>query len=87
MIIGKDNNNSLNSFNTKMNTIKENSTLTKGTVSPIATSNNTLKHRDVLNKNDMNDKAFSMLQDRLNNGLITIEEFNKKCTELGKRYK
>lgn len=87
MIIGKNNNqNNMNqAFNTKMNTIKENAINTKGVVSPIA--HDTLKHRDVLNKNDMNDKAFSMLQERLNNGLITIEEFNKKCTQLGKKYK
>ena len=88
MIIGKNNpNNNLQGFNTKMNAIKENAQVTRGTVSPIATNNNTLKHSNVLSKDEMNDKAFNMLQERLNNGLITIEEFNKKCTELGKRYK
>lgn len=87
MIIGKNNNqNNFNqAFNNKMNTIKENAQVTKGIVSPIA--HDTLQHKDVLSKNDMNDKAFSMLQERLDNGLITIEEFNKKCTQLGKRYK
>ncbi len=85
MIIGKNNPNSLQNFNEKMNTIKENGQLTKNTVSPIRTD--TLKHKDILSKDDMNDKAFAMLQERLNNGLITVEEFNKKCTQLSKRYK
>lgn len=86
MIIGNNNGNNMNkAFNTKFNTIKENAINTKGVVSPI--SHDTTKHRDVLSKSDMNDKAFAMLQERLNNGLITIEEFNKKCTQLGKRYK
>lgn len=85
MIIGNNNGNNMNkAFNTKLNAIKENANNTSYT-SPV--SNETIKHRDILNKNDMNDKAFSMLQERLNNGLITIEEFNKKCTQLGKRYK
>ena len=35
--------------------------------------------------NDMNDKALAMLNERLKNGLITLEEFNKKCQELAKR--
>lgn len=85
MIIGNNQNNQNQVFNNKMNTIKQNAANTKGIVSPI--SHNTLQHKDVLNKNDMNDKAFAMLQERLSNGLITIEEFNKKCTQLGKRYK
>lgn len=85
MIIGNNQNNQNNAFNAKMNTIKQNAENTKGIVSPI--SHDTMQHKDILNKNDMNDKAFAMLQERLNNGLISIEEFNKKCTQLGKRYK
>lgn len=85
MIIGNNQNNQNQAFNTKMNTIKENAVNTRGIVSPI--SHDTIQHKDVLNQNDMNDKAFAMLQERLNNGLISIEEFNKKCTQLGKRYK
>lgn len=34
---------------------------------------------------DMNDKALAMLNERLKNGLITLEEFNRKCQELAKR--
>lgn len=41
-------------------------------------------HSNVMNKNEMSNKSFAMLQERLKNGSITIEEFNKKCVELGK---
>ena len=36
---------------------------------------------------EMKNKAFAMLQERLSNGTISIEEFNKKCHELGKQSK
>ena len=39
---------------------------------------------DPTNKIAMSDKAFSMLQERYRNGLITVEEFNKKCEQLNK---
>ena len=32
----------------------------------------------------MKEKAFAMLQDRLSNGTISLEEFNKKCRAIGK---
>ena len=44
----------------------------------------TMAHSDIMNANEMHDKSFAMLQERLNNGLITVEEFNKKCNELNK---
>ncbi|MBR3049060.1 MAG: SHOCT domain-containing protein [Bacilli bacterium] len=33
----------------------------------------------------MYDKSIAMLKNRLDNGLITIEEFNRKCEEIGKK--
>ena len=42
-------------------------------------------YSDVNNKNDMTNKSFAMLQERYNNGLITIEEFTKKCNQLNKQ--
>ena len=82
MIIGKDKNNFSTNFNTRMNSIKENA-------NNINNQNiiNNMQHTNILDKNEMNEKAFNMLQTRYNNGLITIEEFNKKCIQLGKNAK
>lgn len=41
-------------------------------------------HTDVNSKTEMADKAYSMLEQRYKNGLITLEEFTKKCNELHK---
>ena len=43
------------------------------------------QHVDPTNKNQMYDKSLAILHERLEQGLITFEEFNKKCIELGKR--
>ena len=43
------------------------------------------QHVDPTNKSDMSDKSLAMLHERLEQGLISFEEFNKKCIELGKR--
>ena len=37
------------------------------------------------NKNDMYDKTLALLHERLSQGAITLEEFNRKCRELGKK--
>lgn len=47
--------------------------------------NRALQHTDVMSKSEMKDKSFAMLQDRLNKGLISMEEFNKMCNLLGKQ--
>ena len=39
---------------------------------------------NVMNKNDMADKSFAMLQERYANGLISLEEFTKQCNKLNK---
>ena len=56
-------------------------------VSPMNERASTMIHTDVMNKNDMYNKSFAMLQERLNNGTISMEEFNRKCRELGKHSK
>lgn len=43
------------------------------------------QYQDVTNKDDMYDKSLAMLHERLNNGLISLDEFNKKCNELAKK--
>ena len=39
---------------------------------------------DVNSKSEMLDKSYAMLKERYQNGLITLEEFNKKCNKLNK---
>lgn len=56
-------------------------------ISPMNEKASTMIHTDVMNKNDMYNKSFAMLQERLNNGTISMEEFNRKCRELGKHSK
>lgn len=56
----------------------------KPIISPMNENTSTMNHTNVMDKNEMHNKAFAMLQERLSNGTISIEEFNKKCRELGK---
>ena len=82
MIIGNNTNMQPKSFLRKEQ--GENSTPVNN-MNPMVESNRAMQHTDVMSKNEMNDKAFSMLQDRLNKGLISMDEFNKMCNQLGKR--
>ena len=43
------------------------------------------KYTNVNNKDDMYDKSLAMLNDRLKNGLISFDEFNKQVNLLAKR--
>ena len=42
------------------------------------------KHVNPTSRHDMHDKTLALLNDRLQKGQITMEEFNKQCTQLGK---
>ena len=46
-----------------------------------------MQHSNVLDKNEMRDKALIMLQDRYSKGLINIDEFNEQCKKLSNQYK
>ena len=83
MIIGKDNN--IN-FNNRLNTIKQNNNNNKTSINQNHQIE-IMQHSNVMSKNEMADKSFSMLQERLRNGTISLEEFNKKCIQLGKQSK
>ena len=85
MIIG--NNNSFNSsenFEKRFNNIKEQAQKNQGRVNPFKVDNKALNNNNIFNKKDMADKSFAMLQERYNNGTITLEEFNKQCNKLNK---
>jgi len=87
MIIGNNNNqNSFTNqnFNVRMNAIKENEQKMKLN-NQQNVNINTMQHSNILSKNEINERSFQMLQDRLNKGLITLDEFNKKCKDLSRR--
>ncbi len=43
------------------------------------------QHTNVNSKKEMSSKAYNMLEERYQNGLITLEEFTKKCNEIRKQ--
>lgn len=79
MLIGNNNNN-LKNFsnqnfiknNNNQNTIKQKSTFNK----------ELLNYSNINSKKEIKDKAYLMLQERYNQGLITLDEFTKKCNKL-----
>ena len=86
MIIGNSNNNPMsenNNFNNKMNEIKKNSELNTFRNQFVQDINST-QHSDPTSRNDMHNKSLAMLQDRLEKGIISVEEFNKKVSNLNK---
>ncbi len=86
MIIGNSNNNPMNentNFNNKMNEIKKNSELNTFKNQFVQDINST-QHSDPTSRTDMHNKSLAMLQDRLEKGIISVEEFNKKVSNLNK---
>ena len=45
----------------------------------------TQQHINPTNKQDMADKSLAILHERLQQGIISLDEFNKKCEELGRK--
>ena len=88
MIIG--NNNNGNTFNNNGDNLNNN--LNKGTnyvdnnqqksYNPFIKDINSMQHSDPTSKNEMRDKSLAMLQNRLENGLITLDDFNKKVKNI-----
>lgn len=70
MIIGNNKNN--NNFN---NTF----------INPIIENERIKQHTNVNSKDEMNEKAYNTLENRYKNGLITLDEFTKKCNEIRKK--
>lgn len=87
MIIGNRSNNfnnQSNNFQNKWNNINEhneNRPKPKNIFNKDITEH---KYANAANSQAMHDKSLAMLQSRLDNKLITTEEFNKKCAELNK---
>lgn len=94
MIIGNNNQNNsfkpnptnfTSNFDERFNTVLKESTKNRDKISPYSTDEKAINYTNVNNKSEMADKSFAMLQERLNNGLISLEEFNKKCQQLNRR--
>ena len=78
------NNNFTQNFDRRFNMVKEQAQKNRKVVNSYAKDNNIMQHSNVMSKNEMADKSFSMLQERYNQGLISLDEFNKKCNQLNK---
>ena len=88
MIIGNNNSNnnfSNRTFTNKFNQINKEHELNKDKVNINQEDKKAFNYGDSTNKNQMADKSFAMLQDRYNKGLISLEEFTKKCNQLAKQ--
>ncbi|MDO4995899.1 MAG: SHOCT domain-containing protein [Bacilli bacterium] len=82
----KDNNFLNDTFDTKYNQYKDNSKLTNKKnifVKDIKEQ----AHTNVNSQDDMYNKSLAILNDRLKNGLITLEEFNRQVKELARKRK
>lgn len=79
-----NNNNFTQNFDRRFNMVKEQAQKNRQTVNAYARDNNIMQHSNVMSKSEMADKSFSMLQERFNQGLISLDEFNKKCNQLNK---
>ena len=80
----KDNNFLNDNFDTKINQYKDNSKITKKKnifVKDIKEQ----AHTNVNSEDDMYNKSLAMLNERLKNGLITLEEFNRQVKELARK--
>lgn len=88
-----DKNNSNNSFinNFKKNNpnestkIRQDTNTNKNKKFGLNEGISTYKYTNPTNEIEMYDKSIAMLHERLNNNLITIDEFNKKCRQIGKK--
>lgn len=92
MIIGNnDNGNKINNNQNQENTIlngqigprNENDGSIKYQ-NPFVENINSMQHSDPTNKTEMRDKSIAMLQDRLVNGTISLDEFNQKVANINK---
>ena len=84
MIIGDNFNKGPNKFKDKMKDITENASRLTNDYNPFVEDVNSHKYNDATNTNSMYDKTLAMLHERLKNGTITLEEFNKECEKLSK---
>ena len=94
MIIGNNNNNNNfnnkfndrqvqenTNFNRKMDQIKKNEE-SQEYHNPFVQNINSMQHSDPTSRDNMRDKSIAMLHDRLENGTISLDDFNKKVSNI-----
>lgn len=86
MIIGSNNsfNNENRNFQTKWNNVNEQSQKKHPNKNIFVKDITEHKYANPSNREAMYDKSLAMLQSRLDNNLISTEEFNKKCAQLNR---
>ena len=84
MIIGGNNKN-INNGSNFINNMKNNSKRPMHNNFGFNEDLNNYVHTDPKDKISMYDKSLAMLKDRYEKGLIDVDEFNKKCEEIGKK--
>lgn len=78
-------NSNQNKFQDKMEKIKNNGELyNNSNVNPFVNDVNSQEYNDPTNTKKMNEKRLSMLNERYQNGLISIEEFHKETDKITK---
>ena len=88
MIIGNNTNFKKTTFNQKMDTIKNNNDIyTKSNVNPFVEDVNSQKYNNASDTKNMNNKRLAMLHERLEKGLITVEQFSKECKKINNENK
>lgn len=80
----KDNNFLKDNFDTKFNSYKENSKQSNKRNIFVQDISEQI-HTNVNSKDDMYNKSLAILNDRLRNGLITLEEFNRQVKDLTRK--
>lgn len=87
MIIGNNFNNPDQNFGKnkipKQKFVGNNNNLTQNSL--LTRDLSSFKYSDPTNTDEMNDKALAMLQERLQNNTISLDEFNKQCNNIAKR--
>ena len=88
MIIGNDNNFKKTTFDQKLNQIKENNDLyTNSNVNPFVEDVNSMTYNNASDTENMNNKRLAMLHERLEQGLITVEQFSQECKKINNQNK
>lgn len=82
---GKQFNNEKKNFETKMDSIRNNAQLVDDAdLNPFVEDVNSASYTDPTNTRAMNEKRLSMLQDRLDQGQISFNEFNEQARKINK---
>ena len=83
MIIGNNTNIKKTSFNQKLDQIKDNNNIySSSKVNPFVDDVNSQKYNNASDTKNMNNKRLAMLHERLDQGLITVEQFSKECKKI-----